>query len=349
MINRYQKTDGGPTFSLHGITQALANLGIKSTIFSASIDHDMLIHGVHHMHMRFSSLHRILNGKYSVIHIHGLWSPGVSMCALLCILFRKKYCISPRGMFEPWSLSQGLIKKRLARFLYQDFILRKAHCLVVSSIQEKKNIETLLSDVEFRIVPNLCEDLQSLTQNTHHVRSEIVYVSRIHKKKGLDILIKAFALALKECPDLTLKVYGRGEQKYVNYIVNLIGTLGLQSRIHLKGEVYGQEKAFVLSRSGVCVLSSWSENFGNIVSEALSVGLPVIVSDNMPWQDVEDNGCGLVSSVDIISIAQALKKIYKMEDDDYNRMRWNARNYFLQNLSDTIITNKLETIYNEFI
>ena len=116
-------------------------------------------------------------------------------------------------------------------------------------------------------------------------------MGRIHAKKGLDILIKAFREIISHHPDARLLIAGQdeGEQPLLE---KLIRELSLEQRVHFTGSLGGQEKVDFLAHADLFVLPSHNENFGNVYAEALAAGTPIVASTHTPWQEVEAQQCG---------------------------------------------------------
>ncbi|BCX82254.1 hypothetical protein MIT9_P1840 [Methylomarinovum caldicuralii] len=137
-----------------------------------------------------------------------------------------------------------------------------------------------------------------------------MYLGRLAPVKGVENLLQAMA---RLGPDVSLKIYGTGDADYVRRLKALAQTLGITERAVFMGHVDGEAKSQAFFEADVCVVPSYSENFCIVVAEALVHGVPVIVSDRLAWEKVEEVGCGLVAPNDSESLARAMQKISKME------------------------------------
>ena len=141
----------------------------------------------------------------------------------------------------------------------------------------------------------------------------LLYLGRFHPKKGLDLLIHAFAkLNLKNSH---LVLAGDGELNYLTYINNLIKKLGLGDRVLITGYLSEVDKLSALSSADLFILPSYGENFGLAVVEAMACGLPVIISDQVGiFREVHDASAGLVIPCDAEKISDAILKISLLPD-----------------------------------
>ncbi|MGH9676839.1 MAG: glycosyltransferase, partial [Candidatus Acidiferrum sp.] len=143
----------------------------------------------------------------------------------------------------------------------------------------------------------------------HHIppdRKVILFLGRLHHKKGFDILLPAFAL-LKDDPSLVIA--GPGEDDYIQYLRAQIGRLGLTERVVFAGMLGGGEKRGAFVDADIFVLPSYQENFGIAVIEALAAGTPVIVSDQVNIHaDIFAAGAGGVVPLNSEVLALEMKR-----------------------------------------
>ncbi len=128
-------------------------------------------------------------------------------------------------------------------------------------------------------------------------RPYLLYLSRIHPKKGCDLLIEAFAAAGEVRPDLQLVIAGPGTPQILETLRGQAERLGVGDRIHWPGMLQGDAKWGAFHGADVFILPSHQENFGIVVAEALGCGKPVLISDKVNiWREVEAAGAGLVEA-----------------------------------------------------
>jgi glycosyltransferase involved in cell wall biosynthesis len=165
-------------------------------------------------------------------------------------------------------------------------------------------------------------------RDTVNQKKRMIFLSRIHPKKGLLNLISAWHHAnLALTWDLSL--YGPDEGGYSREIERKIEQLGLSSSIKLCGEVSDGEKWKCYANADLFVLPSFSENFGIVIAEALAAGLPVITTTGTPWKSLSDHSIGWWVDPSIESLKSALQEACHMDDVSRTQMgqraaRWSA-------------------------
>jgi len=139
----------------------------------------------------------------------------------------------------------------------------------------------------------------------------LVFLGRLHPIKGIENLLRAIQVIGSR--NVTLTIYGTGEPRYVRELQEYVKSLSTESRIRFAGHVEGVNKTTAFLNADVCVVPSFSENFGLVVAEALAHGVPVIASKGTPWDKLEERGCGLWVANDHDSLADAIKRLRDMD------------------------------------
>ena len=249
-----------------------------------------------------------------VIHIQGIWSFFPSIIGIVSrILFTAKLVISPRGMLEEWSLNQKPIKKRLALKTYQGWLFRKADIVHVTAANEKTSVSKLFPGKFTCQIPNgiSTATFEAATHDRLIRKRKILFLSRIHPKKGIEILLHSWMEMSQLWPDWEIEIVGDGDAQYIQQIQSLISELQLES-ISISGPVYGADKAAKYAQSDLFVLPTYSENFGIVIAEALISHLPVITTTGTPWGEIDKLGCGSIISPDKKELMNALMLWTKM-------------------------------------
>lgn len=225
--------------------------------------------------------------QFDVIHVHGLWQwPGL-YARKAAIAGRVPMVISPRGMLEPWTLEQGVLQKRIGWVLWEKMNLRSAVMFHATSQQEALNLRKLGFHQPIAVLPNAQEfpTGESVKSNLRR----LLYLSRLHEKKGINELINTWSEINQDYPDWELILAGPIDSNNAECIMKKLETL---PRSKFLGPVYGDEKWRLLRSSDLLILPSYSENFGNVVAEALSQGVPVLTTRGTPWSVLETLGAG---------------------------------------------------------
>lgn len=285
-----------------------------------------------------------------IIHSHGLWSPANYWACNIGARHSIATVIHPHGMLEKWALEQKKFKKILGLHLYQRRQLEAASILIASSPMEYEAIRVAGLRQPVAIIPNGVEmpvdqsvGVSKLERQSRHERN-ILFLSRLHPKKGLMNLLSAWAQI--HPPGWRLLIAG-GEAPAENYrstVESYISQLGLGGSVDLLGEVYGDAKEAVFRSADLFVLPSFSESFGIAVAEALSYGVPVIATHGTPWSDLREFRCGWWVEVGIEPLRNALLEAMSHQDETRLEMGLRGREY-VKRFGWQIIGNRMLDVY----
>lgn len=224
-------------------------------------------------------------GSFDLVHQHGIWQfPSVQVSK-----WRKTtglpVMISPRGMLDPWALAHSGWKKKLTGALYENANLSGASCLHALNASEAAAMRAFGLANPIAVIPNGAD----LDRPGDHARPKdwpqgkvLLFIGRIHPKKGLAELVRGFAKA--ELHGWSMVVAGWDDGGHLEPLRQQIAALGLAGRIHLPGPLYGDDKQAALRHADGFVLPSFSEGLPMSVLEAWSASLPVLMTDecNLP-------------------------------------------------------------------
>jgi glycosyltransferase involved in cell wall biosynthesis len=173
---------------------------------------------------------------------------------------------------------------------------------------EYKECKSLIKGWEGFVAPNVIALPETLIEKAENDIFTIIFMSRIHPKKGLELLFDAIARLDFQ---VRLKIAGTGNQEYVNKLKSLVSDLGIQSQVEWLGWVDREDKFKLLMRSDLFALISYNENFANVVIESLHVGTPVLVSYGVALSEfVSQYDMGWVTSLDIETVVSTIKAAY---------------------------------------
>ena len=143
-------------------------------------------------------------------------------------------------------------------------------------------------------------------------RQVVIFLGRLHSKKGLDLLIPGFAEVVRSEPNARLLLVGPGEEAYLRSLRDLITLHGLSEKVLCTGPLAAEAKWQALAASAVFVLPSYQENFALTVVEALRCGVPVVLSRRVNiWEDVTKAGAGLACDLSVSSVANTILQYVK--------------------------------------
>lgn len=227
----------------------------------------------------------------NLMHDHGLWLPSNAAAALVSRRQSIPLVISTRGMLTKWALQHNRWKKRLAWMGYQKHVLRRAALFHVTSQEEVDALRDLGFDQPAAIIPNGVPIPEVSTEKRKATDGHrALFLSRVHPKKGLPMLLDAWA-AVRPV-GWTLEIVGPSEEGHRAELEAQARRLGLEDTIQFSGSVADDEKWDVYRRADLFVLPTHSENFGIVVAEALAAGVPALTTTGAPWEDLERHGCG---------------------------------------------------------
>ena len=295
----------------------------------------------------------ILNIKqYDMVNLTSIFFAWTWFAALLCIIYRVPFSIAPRGELEPGAYCFSKKRKDFISYLFLKRLLARARFVLVTSTQEKNYSRNYFpKKMIFENVPNYIDiEVKSFRPKSIYNKRNILYLGRIHPKKGIENLINAFNLLdYKILDDHRLLIVGTGDKRYMDSLKKQAANSERAGAINFLGHRAGNEKKLIYSEAKVMVLPSYSENFGNVVVEALAHATPVIASKYTPWSDLKKVGCGNWVENDPESISQALELILSLSQEDYNSMAEAARRFVIETYDIRQNGGKLEKLYRSHL
>ena len=231
-----------------------------------------------------------------VVHVHGLWRLHYWQATRVAHKANVPVLVSVHGMLHQLALAEKATSKRLARWLYQDDLLRRAQCLHVTAPEEADQVRALGCEGPVAVIPwgvDLPTDERTpLDAERHPDSRQILYLGRLAASKGLEPLLRAWARVAPQCPGWRLVIAGAGRDRYEARVRGLAADLGVADSTIWVGEVDGAERERVFREASLLVLPSSYENFGLVVAEALARGVPAIATHGAPWSALARERCG---------------------------------------------------------
>ena len=264
----------------------------------------------------------IYSHHYNLVHIHGVWTILLAFAAKFAQINQIKFVISPHGCLEPWALSYKKWKKLIALFIYQKYVFNAANLIFATAKQEEESIKALGLDTEIVIIP-IGLDLPELQPKIPHAQRRFLFLSRIHPKKGLFNLVNAWSKVRRS--GWRLIIAGPSESGHLEDVLALIKSLGLEEDFEFPGLVIDDKKEFLFRGADVFILPSYSENFGIVIAEALSYGVPVITTTGTPWHDLLESGCGWWVNPTVDDIADAMLSAMNLTHEELFEMGKSGR------------------------
>lgn len=326
---------GGPIKSAHGLASALTKRGHEVHVYTSNIDGDrnldvplaepVLLDNVVVHYFPVSRLRRLCWSpslaaelathvrSFDIVHLHSVFLMPTRDGARAAQSAGVPYVLSPRGMLG------GEVIRRKNRWIKMAWInlverktLRNASAVHVTSELEREEIAALgLKTRKMLCIPNgldIPNEYTSLDEGpfANVPRPYALFLSRINWKKGLDRLLRAW----RHIPDLPLVVAGNDEEHYQQELEALAKAEGIDHRVHFVGPVKDQHKWSLYQNASLFILPSYSENFGNVVAEAMAMACPVVVTPEVGLADfVTEARAGLVIGGEPETLAPAVRSL----------------------------------------
>lgn len=347
------KTSGGITEYLRLLASELVK-EIDVVVATSVSENPIQIRGVKIHFFRYHPLYIntlireftqfIKSEQPDIVHINGIWNIQNWAFHQAAYKLETPIILSPHGMLEPWIMEHNRWKKRLAMWLYQRKSIRNASLLHVTSSMEKQSVQRLGFYNSLEVIPNGIDLAETKTGKKKYGSKKILFISRFHPKKGIELLLEAWRgldnLGWK------LELVGEGDPSYVNALKKGVRNL---KNVHFIGFKYGKAKWECFNSADVMVLPTHSENFGIVVTEALSVGVPVLTTKGTPWRDLETHNCGWWINLSVKELQIALKNIFNTPTSELKAMGERGRSLVLRKYKIEKIAQSFIGLYNSQI
>ena len=265
-----------------------------------------------------------------VLHLHAPWEVANLRFAANARRTGLPYILSVHGMLDDWSMAQRTLKKRIYLALAGRKLLNGAavvHCTAEAELAQAKkwftNPQTavlpILVDLQaFENLPGPGMGL-SLIPEAMRSRRKILFLSRLHEKKGVDLLIRATQHLRDSGVDAVTLIAGNGDAAYENQLRSLVVELDLGDRVAFLGMVNGTAKISLLQMVDLLALPTQQENFGLALAEAMACGTPVITTRGTDiWKEIQSAGA-IITDRSPAAFAQAIRNLLIDESDRQQR------------------------------
>jgi len=238
----------------------------------------------------------------SIVHLHTPWCLRNIAIANFLRKNNVPYIVTMHGMLDRWSLKQKSLKKRIFLGLIGKRFLRSAetiHCTAEAEKIQVVECDNLLQQ-NVVVIPclfNAQEYFPLFDLRTSENVPRILFLSRLHPKKGCEILIEAVRLLVNRGIVFTVSIVGPGDVSYVRSLKDRVIDLGLADIVTFSGMVSGEDKIEHYRRADIFVLPTYQENFGFVLVEAMASGMPVITTKNTDiWSELRSGGAEIVEN-----------------------------------------------------
>src|SRR5215471_16668764 len=332
---------GGPAGSVTNLAEALTAHGVSSHLFtldyqwlgerarSKEVIEHVLAAGFIARRFRGHDpaakrkLADLAASEFDLIHNHGMWMFPNLYARIAAQKANIPLVTSPRGMLDSWALNRSRAKKRAVWLLHERRNLLAVTVFHATSEQEAAAVRGLGFQQPIAVIGNgvsaasnrdLCDDSILESYPDLMGKKGLLFMSRLHPKKGLEPLIHAWSQLSRMFSDWRLVIAGPDLTGYRPKLDQLVTALGLSDTVLFTGPLQGSAKESMLSWADLFVLPSYSENFGNVVAEALACGLPVVTTTATPWRELVEQDCGWYVHPTLDSVTEALAAAMSLSD-----------------------------------
>lgn len=374
--------EGGPPRVVYGSAIALARAGVAVEIATVGLPEEDAETRAHWsglaeagipLHIfprdfprvigRSAALRRFLwseGTRFDVLHIHCVWETSLADAAAIFRRMGKPTFVSSHGMLDRWQMQRSKLKKSLAqRFLGTGAMLRQASAMLYGTQEEADEAKPLGLPPRVVLMPNGVDPVA--TDNSEQQRERflervpqirewqrtVLFFSRLHPKKGLDLLVEAFGRVHREFPDAGLlaaviaqdEVYGTAIRKRIAELQ--------PARIVLVSEPGGFDPAEVFAATDIFCLPSHQEGFSMAIIQAASAGLPELITDKCHLPEIERAGAGVVVPDTVDGIERGLRTLLSLEPDALTEMGACGRRFVSENYTWDRIVVRLIDMYRD--
>lgn len=354
VISSLKLENGGVAQGVINLTSYYSELGVEATVLSFD---DASTHLMGVKHLNVITLGKGMGGAFSyhpklipwlkehatgfdAVIVDGLWQyHGYAVYKALDAV-SVPYYVFTHGMLDPWfkhTYPLKHIKKYGYWFLAQYPVLKNAKAVLFTCEEERllarqsfkpysvrEKVVGYGTTITSEAKTSCAEDFYVLYPELREKRI-FLFLSRIHEKKGCDLLLKAFSKVADQDPTLHLVMAGPDQTGWQARLVELAVSLGIADRITWTGMLKGQAKWGALRAAEVFVLPSHQENFGIVVAEALAVGTPVLISNKVNiWREIEGMNAGLIEDDDLTGSKNLLFRWLNLSLEERSVMQENA-------------------------
>lgn len=374
VIRSLNPAGGGPPEGVRQLAAAATRLRHEVEIATLdppgaawAVDGPCPIHCVGPAHLTYGYAARFIPwmqrnaGRFDAVIVNGLWQfHGFATWRALRGV-STPYYVFPHGMLDPWFKTRYPLK-HLKKMLYWPWaeyrVLRDARAVLFTSEEERllarqsfghyRATEAVVSYGSPEIAGDTSAQRELFLQQFPQTRGKriLLFLGRIHPKKGCDLLIEAFAPLSRLYPSLHLVMAGPDQTGMQAQLMRLAERLGIARAVTWTGMLHGDLKAGALRTAEAFVLPSHQENFGIAVTEALSCHVPVLISRKVNiWREIVEDQAGFVDADDLQGTQRLLRKWLALSSAERQAMAHNAAACFRERFHIDSVAANLQQLF----
>jgi glycosyltransferase involved in cell wall biosynthesis len=287
---------------------------------------------------------------YDLAVVNGLWNYASAGSARILPELNVPYVVYPHGMMDPWFRKAYPLKhwvKQLFWTVFEGRLMEHADAALFTCEEEMILARGAFWGHRYheRVARYGCGEPSDDTGSPALDRPYLLFLGRLHPKKGCDLLIRAYAAVR---PDLDLVMAGPDQVGWMDELKGLAHRLGVDRRIHWPGMLTGPAKWGALNGAEAFILPSHQDSFGLAVGEALGCGTPVLITDKVNiWREVKAAGAGLVDDDSVVGVERMLRSYLALNQDERDAMRAASRSCFEADFDMAATAAKTLEIFRE--
>lgn len=348
---------GGPAYSMYYTILGLKNLEVEvEVIMSHMPNGGKLIGEEAKIHFTstpwenkfaFSPSYKrdlVQAGNFDIYHAQGIWQYPTYALIDVARQKRKPYIITPHGMLYPQDIvkSNAFFKKLSLRLRFLKD-LNQAACVHATCIDELYHCRNLGVTAPIAIIPNPVEIPSTLYQKKDNI-FRIGYMGRISRRKNIEGLLYAWHELRENSQNGELLIIGGGDEEYMSFLKSEVSRLQL-TNVRFTGFISGKEKEKALTSLSVLAMPSEFENFGIVMTEALSRGIPGIATKGSPWEELNTHQCGWWIDYSQEAITEAIRKAIQTPIEELSSMGQRGRQLMIEKYSVEAIGRDFKKLY----
>ncbi len=296
----------------------------------------------------------LLSEGADVVHQHGIWMYPSLACLAWASASGKPYIVSPHGMLDPWALRLSAWKKRIASFLFQRKHLERAACIHALCRPEAEAVRAFGLANPVCVVPNgvvLPDESEALPPplwSPSDDRKVLLYLGRIHPKKGLAELLKGWAEAVRgrPAPSWRLVIAGWDQGGHLDELKALAEQKGITDDVEFIGPLFGESKDASFAGASAFALPSHSEGLPMTVLEAWSHRLPVLMTDACNLPEGFERSAAMRTEPNASSVAGTLLRLFDTPDSELSAMGERGRKLVEERFTWEKVAVDMATVYD---